>query len=445
MSPVRLCRILTLVVVALMLSVGWAAAQSSVVVQCPGSHNGDAIPDPTCTAEALPGSDCFDLSIPVGMTNPEFDPDVRCMHLSGGDGFITMADVSTAESSFGIMNPGPRGTPLYFFSFSDISAAKTYSEAMAMGRLGATFPAPKIVLEQGTEFYLTLTNVGMMVRADLFDEHTVHFHGFPNAAPVFDGVPDSSISISMGASLTYYYKLVDEGTFMYHCHVEATEHMQMGMLGNLYVKAAQNRLPNLTVLGSHIHSTGDEYLYSDGDGSTRYDVDYPIQIGSLDGNFHHASYTVQALPFADMKDTYPLLNGRGYAETLITTPLTTDPDTVDGWAVKPDTQAEGSLITATAGQKVALRLSNLNVTQFNTLTTTLGVPMLVVGIDAKHLGVSNYYETNAVTLGGGQSIDVILDTTGVAAGTYFVYTTNMYNLSNNEEDFGGMMTEIIIS
>ena len=56
MSPVRLCRILTLVVVALMLSVGWAAAQSSVVVQCPGSHNGDAIPDPTCTAEALPGN-----------------------------------------------------------------------------------------------------------------------------------------------------------------------------------------------------------------------------------------------------------------------------------------------------------------------------------------------------------------------------------------------------
>ena len=29
-------------------------------------------------------------------------------------------------------------------------------------------------------------------------------------------------------------------------------------------------------------------------------------------------------------------------------------------------------------------------------------------------------------------------------GTYFLYTTNMYNLSNNEEDFGGMMTEIRI-
>ena len=47
----------------------------------------------------------------------------------------------------------------------------------------------------------------------------------------------------MGASLTYYYNLQDPGTYMYHCHVEATEHMQMGMLGNLYVRPAQNGTP----------------------------------------------------------------------------------------------------------------------------------------------------------------------------------------------------------
>jgi hypothetical protein len=39
---------------------------------------------------------------------------------------------------------------------------------------------------------------------------------------------------------------------------------------------------------------------------------------------------------------------------------------------------------------------------------------------------------------------VILDTAAVPAGTYFLYTTNLNYLSNNQEDFGGMMTKIIV-
>lgn len=40
---------------------------------------------------------------------------------------------------------------------------------------------------------------------------------------------------------------------------------------------------------------------------------------------------------------------------------------------------------------------------------------------------------------------MILDTAGLPAGTYFLYTTNLNYLSNNDEDLGGMMTEIVIS
>jgi len=72
----------------------------------------------------------------------------------------------------------------------------------------------------------------------------------------------------------------------------------------------------------------------------------------------------------------------------------------------------------------------------------------VVGKDARILrsstGTNLSYLTSSVTLGGGESADIILDTTGVAPGTYFLYTTDLNNLSNNEEDFGGMMTEIVI-
>lgn len=53
--------------------------------------------------------------------------------------------------------------------------------------------------------------------------------------------------------------------------------------------------------------------------------------------------------------------------------------------------------------------------------------------------------TNSVDLGGGEAVDVILDTTDVEPGTYVLYSTNLNHLSNNEEDFGGMMTEIIVN
>jgi hypothetical protein len=78
--------------------------------------------------------------------------------------------------------------------------------------------------------------------------------------------------------------------------------------------------------------------------------------------------------------------------------------------------------------------------------------MKVVGIGSRILrgngdtaGTDMYYETSSVTIGGGEAFEAILDTTGVPAGTYFMYTTNLQYLSNDKEDFGGMMTEIVIN
>jgi hypothetical protein len=74
--------------------------------------------------------------------------------------------------------------------------------------------------------------------------------------------------------------------------------------------------------------------------------------------------------------------------------------------------------------------------------------MRVVGRGARHLrgpsGLDLTYQTNVVNLGGGESTDVILDTNGISPGTYFLYTTNLNYLSNNDEDSGGYMTEIVI-
>jgi len=388
---------ISLFIMAVLLCLGSSHSHAAVSVQCPGDTDGDA---QWTGSEVKP-------------------PNTECIHLTAGDGFVSMAD----------------GKVLYTFGFSDVTGVLP-ANVMTTGMLGANFSAPTIKVKQGDDVYLTLSNVGMAMRPDLFDPHSVHFHGFPNAAPVFDGEPMASIAINPGSSLTYYYPAPEPGTYMFHCHVEATEHMQMGMLGNLYVTPLQD---GTTVGGC----SSQKYVYNDGDGSTCYAVDFPIQMVAFDSIFHELHLGIQPLPFAMMKDDYPMLNGRGYPDTINPGPLPAPAE--NGGKVS---QKVSSLITATAGQKILLRISSLATVDFYTLQT-LGIPMKVVGRDARILrsstGQNLSYSTNSVTLGGGESADVILDTAGVPTGTYFLYTTNLNNLSNGNDDFGGMMTEIVIN
>jgi hypothetical protein len=397
----------------------------------------------------------------------------------------------------------------------------------------------------------------MIMRPDLFEQHTVHFHGYPNASAFYDGVPDASVAINIAASFTYYYLAPDAGTYFWHCHITPPEHLQMGMVGQLYVRPRQNRLPNATNLylaltgsapigtttngttpatylgqqsdlrtacysngesnlyagkaaatlpagpsadilcstpapaanNGATHTTGYKYVYNDGDGSTRYDIDVPMQIHGFDPNFHFVGMTFNSEGFSDMKDKYFLLNGRSYPDTVGVPPLAT----VDGnvlpatWtggvsgATNPDpgtfaistaaTDANprpsqpmptlivlkasggpagtcGTGATGVCGQRAALRIADLDVSEYQTLAS-LGIPMQVVGYNAKLLrdqaGNNLYYTTNSITLGGGESLDVIIDSTGIPAGTYFLYTPNLDHLSNDAENFGGLMSEVVVT
>ncbi|MBU6436875.1 MAG: multicopper oxidase family protein, partial [Betaproteobacteria bacterium] len=106
--------------------------------------------------------------------------------------------------------------------------------------------------------------------------------------------------------------------------------------------------------------------------------------------------------------------------------------------------------------RALLRISDLNVTEFHTLAT-VGVPMHVIADNARLLrdtaGNDMTYYTNSITLGGGESTDVILDVSGSqydvcrtngTGCTFFLYTTNLDHLSNDNENFGGMMTQIVV-
>jgi Multicopper oxidase len=452
----------------------------------------------------------------------------------------------------------PAGAP------ADLSINIDAAAIMNTGIMNGSIPAPLMAFDEDDEFLLTLSNVGMIMRPDLFEQHTVHFHGYPNASSFYDGVPDATWAINIGGSATYYYLAPDAGTYFWHCHITPPEHLQMGMVGWLYVRPRQNRVPAGTSLywavaghaapgssgfgtsagpgqqsdlrtacfpalpastttpgpdilcsapvpaapggvvptatqGTYASSdplgrpdpqayvAGDnfKYVYNDGDGSTRYDIDVPLQIHGFDPNFHFVGMTFNPEGFADMKDKYFLLNGRSYPDT-IGIPAASIPNST--WTGGVASNANGNPLASNAittagsdtqnrpsqpapsvivlsasggpagacvlpagvtacGQRAVLRIDDLDVQEYQTLSS-VGIPMLLVGFNAKILrdeaGNNLYIKTNSITLGGGESLDVIIDSTGVAPGTYFLYTPQLDHLSNDAENFGGLMSEIVV-
>ena len=487
---------------------------------------------------------------------------IKCQQISGGDGYATMADgTQTYLFAFGPLSglndiakglPGTQLNSVFMTPYDPAAAPGSAAsngavglvpnpeaandplcskasppsycttgfdghvdtrQIMDVGVLNGNMPAPMIAIDEDDEFFLTLTNVGMIMRPDLFEQHTVHFHGYPNASAFYDGVPDASVAINIGGSFTYYYLAPDAGTYFWHCHITPPEHLQMGMVGQLYVRPRQNRVAvNGSLYAGLMAQQGDLrtscpnsgpgttgpaadilcstplppsntvarvpnkfgsptlYAYNDGDGTTAYDVEYPIQIHGFDPNFHFVGMTFNPEGFSDMKDKYFLLNGRSYPDTINTTgyqdsslsPGNSDfvgsPRvsnafyTQDADGVQRASQPLPTVINIPVGGRALLRISDLDVSEYQTLAS-LGVPMRVIAINARLLrdqaGNNLYYNTNSITLAGGESIDVILDATDSskypAGSVFYLYTPNLDHLSNDAENFGGLMTEVHIN
>ena len=461
-----------------------------------------------------PTSTTLHPTLPADPTSNPAGGQIKCQQISGGDGFATMADgTQTYLFAFGPLSgladmrnglPGTEvasvfntlGDPINDPAFNGAVGLAPDPESippnqidghvdprpiMDVGVMNGNEPAPLMAIDEDDEFFLTLTNVGMIMRPDLFEQHTVHFHGYPNASAFYDGVPDASVAINIGGSFTYYYLAPDAGTYFWHCHITPPEHLQMGMVGQIYVRPRQNRvLPGHSLYAGLVAQQSDPrtkcgddilcsaplpqsdngsrhannksgapimYAYNDGDGSTAYDVEYPIQIHGFDPNFHFVGMTFNPEPFTDMKDKFFLLNGRSYPDTVTPGPMQTQ--VTDG--TSHFSQPLPSIVNIPVGGKALLRLSDLDVTEMQTLAS-LGIPMHVVGYNAKLLrdmaGNNMAYDTNSITLGGGESLDVILDASNTtlypAGSTFYLYTPNLDHLSNDAENFGGLMTEVHI-
>ncbi len=374
------------------------------------------------------------------------------IHLAATDGWIYLPGEvpipGTANSFYNPDDLAPEGLTTYMFGFRDVTGLAP--DQIQAQKMKVQASAPMFWVSEGSEYRLKLSNLGLQMRPDLVDDHTVHWHGFRNAYPVFDGEPHSGLSVPIGRSMTLYYAPGDPGTYMYHCHFEETEHVHMGMTGGVFVRPAQDG--NAYNYGGRTFS---RFAYNDGDGSTGFDREFVMTLTDVWAEAHWDDAHIQLPDWTDFKPDYFLMNGRVYPDTLEPPggqraangdllPLNNDPS-----LAHLRYQPISSLVEVTEGESALLRFINLSFQQYS--MTLAGIKMRVVGADATLLrgrdGTDLSYRTNTIYIGVGQSYDAIFVAPPYRGpgpyDTYLLYNRDYNRLHNGGSmEHGGQMTEI---
>ncbi len=374
--------------------------------------------------------------------------------LAATDGWAYLPSTAPAVP-FGSATPywpddlAPAPFNVYTFGFRDVTSLHEAGQQNLIfaQKEKAQIAAPLLVMDEGYETRLTLYNLGLALRPDLIDAHTVHFHGFKNAIPMYDGEPASSVAVPIGRNLTYVYRPRDPGMYMYHCHFEDTEHVHMGMTGPVFIRPLQN-------LGTGSLPAG-KYAYNDGDGSTAYDREFVVMLTEVWAYAHWCDSHIQLPEWTDYIPDFNLINGRCYPDTLVGAGEGIDPGTGD---LLPPTghpelqyQPVSSVFMCELGEKVLLRFANLGYS-FQSMSVS-GLRLRVIAKDATLLrgltstgrdGADLSFETNTISIGPGESVEAIF-TAPTTPGTYLLYNRNLGHQSNaGGPNYGGQMAQIVV-
>jgi len=351
--------------------------------------------------------------------------------------------------------PGREGNPLYIFGFVKVDPTLSVSALMQQYKGHTQTSAPTLDFRQNDDIKITLTNLGLVQRPDLTDSHTVHWHGFDIPSPLNDGVPEVSVAVPIGKQFTYFYRPHREGTYMWHCHFEDVEHVQMGMTGIVFVRPVQD---------GTTHGGFTKFAYNDGDGSTGYHRHFALLLNEFWAHYHDGDRDIQESIPTDYDPQWFLLNGRCYPQTTLPNDAPSLPAALriatpnQNYDDAPDfSQPNSALVQCNPGERVLLRLANLGYRQH--AMQLPGIGMRVVGQDASLLRngtVDTSYWANTLYIGPGEARDVLFDAPAynVAApsGTDGRGAYNVYHFKNRDwrrlTNFGappgpgGMMTEV---
>lgn len=292
-------------------------------------------------------------------------------HLYATDGYLTLPD----------------NTQVYIWGYSLQNEKGT-----------AVYPAPKLVVNEGDQVEVILTNIGPKKEGIKRLAHTIHFHGL-DTDQANDGVPHTSEDILVGDSFTYRFTATHAGTYFYHCHVDTVEHLQMGMHGAFIVKAKD----------------GADQAWT---GGPSYNKEYTFVLNEIDPDWHKAVEDGKSYDRTDFHPRYWTINGKAYPDT-------------EG---DPSTSIEGKV-----GDTVLVRLINSG---YQTHSMHLhGHHFKVIASDGRPLPVVE--EKDTINVGAGERYDLLI--TFTQSGNYPFHSHNIIDNTNNGVYPGGLHTMVSIA
>lgn len=274
---------------------------------------------------------------------------------------------------------------------------------------GPKVPGPTLVVNEGDTVNVAIINDQDPTNTKYNkggDGHTIHLHGL-DLPSAMDGDPMTAPGghgVMQGHSFTYHFVAQYPGTFWYHCHVEATEHIQMGMYGALIIRP--NGQPHRAYPDTPVFDKEYTFVLSEMD-SAGHQTDYQhLYNGGPDENWntYHPNYF--------------LINGKAWPDTMM------DPQ---------------DSITGTVGQTVLVRLINSGY-QVHSMHSH-GFHFLVIGSDGRRL--DNPYYKDTIDIAPGERYDIIFVLN--QPGRYMFHDHVEMNTTNNGMYLGGMLTMINVN
>ena len=299
-----------------------------------------------------------------------------------------------------------------------------------------TVPGPELRVTEGQLVRVTFHNQHNMI-------HTIHWHGL-HVPWNMDGVPwISQEPIPPGESFTYEFVAGPAGTHMYHCHVDAKHHVDMGMYGLFVVEPREDEIEEKEVPfdreasmlldewdKDHVHNsnglgqnagfnkTGNPvHTVETGEQQVRDTFNRPPNPTAED----NAGSTS---PFQDERGWYPmtfpayepeyesyLINGKAF-------PLTEQLPIADG-------------------ERLKVRMGNIGV-QWHAMHLH-GHSFLVTHKDGYKL--DSPYRADTLSIGPGERYDILID--GVNPGVWPFHDHGGQGMTNDHISPGGMFTLLV--
>jgi hypothetical protein len=130
-----------------------------------------------------------------------------------------------------------------------------------------TIPSPVLVMNHGDTMHIKFRNISQGA------PHTIHPHGL-DVDQQNDGVPHLSFFVEHEEWADYYITSPHPGTYIYHCHVVSSIHVQAGMYGLIIVKP----------------SDGSDKAWDNG---PEYDNEFAWLFSEVDTVWHQEAYAHQ--------------------------------------------------------------------------------------------------------------------------------------------------------